>query len=127
LHRVSDRGLASCSTKLTLICSGMNLVVVSWQRVVDILLLVKEYTCVCEGGGGGQAGICRVFSACGAVLCPRQRAERQMPLFVAAASAALVPCSGAEQLKVKLSQLGLKCGGTVQQRAERLYAIKGRR
>lgn len=33
---------------------------------------------------------------------------------------------GAEQLKQKLSQLGLKCGGTVQQRAERLYAIKGR-
>jgi hypothetical protein len=28
---------------------------------------------------------------------------------------------------VKLSQLGLKCGGTIQQRAERLYAIKGRR
>lgn len=35
--------------------------------------------------------------------------------------------TGAEQLKVKLSQLGLKCGGTVKQRAERLYAIKGKR
>jgi hypothetical protein len=35
--------------------------------------------------------------------------------------------SGAEQLKEKLSQLGLKCGGTLRQRAERLYALKGRR
>lgn len=33
---------------------------------------------------------------------------------------------GAEQLKEKLSQLGLKCGGTLRQRAERLYALKGR-
>eukprot|EP00879_Flechtneria_rotunda_P009192 GHRR01009625.1.p1 GENE.GHRR01009625.1~~GHRR01009625.1.p1 ORF type:complete len:514 (+),score=175.71 GHRR01009625.1:1274-2815(+) len=32
---------------------------------------------------------------------------------------------GADQLKEKLAQLGLKCGGTVQQRAERLYALKG--
>lgn len=40
---------------------------------------------------------------------------------------ALCVCTGAEQLKQKLSQLGLKCGGTVQQRAQRLYAIKGRR
>lgn len=35
--------------------------------------------------------------------------------------------TGAEQLKSKLAQLGLKCGGTVKQRAERLYAIKGKR
>eukprot|EP00878_Enallax_costatus_P015542 GHUV01016279.1.p1 GENE.GHUV01016279.1~~GHUV01016279.1.p1 ORF type:complete len:477 (+),score=184.94 GHUV01016279.1:401-1831(+) len=33
---------------------------------------------------------------------------------------------GADQLKDKLAALGLKCGGTVQQRAERLYALKGR-
>ncbi|KAF8066290.1 hypothetical protein HT031_002613 [Scenedesmus sp. PABB004] len=33
---------------------------------------------------------------------------------------------GAEQLKDKLAQLGLKCGGTVRQRAERLYALKGK-
>lgn len=33
---------------------------------------------------------------------------------------------GTEQLKQMLSQLGLKCGGTVEQRAERLFSVKGK-
>lgn len=32
---------------------------------------------------------------------------------------------GADQLKAELSRLGMKCGGTAQQRAERLYQAKG--
>ena len=32
---------------------------------------------------------------------------------------------GLERLKLELNTRGLKCGGTLQQRAQRLFAIKG--
>lgn len=32
---------------------------------------------------------------------------------------------GLERLKAELSQRGLKCGGTLQERAQRLFAVKG--
>lgn len=35
--------------------------------------------------------------------------------------------AGAEQLKEALQQLGLKCGGTPRQRAERLFSTRGKR
>ena len=35
-------------------------------------------------------------------------------------------CSGADRLKEALQALGLKCGGTPRQRAERLFSLKGR-
>lgn len=38
-----------------------------------------------------------------------------------------VEIMGADRLKEALTALGLKCGGTTRQRAERLYAAKGRR
>jgi hypothetical protein len=47
--------------------------------------------------------------------------------FVTSPCYVTVTLPGAEQLKDKLAQLGLKCGGTVRQRAERLYALRGRR
>jgi splicing factor 3A subunit 3 len=34
---------------------------------------------------------------------------------------------GADRLKAALTALGLKCGGTVRQRAERLFAVKGKK
>jgi hypothetical protein len=37
------------------------------------------------------------------------------------------PAAGADRLKEALAALGLKCGGTTRQRAERLYAAKGKR
>lgn len=33
---------------------------------------------------------------------------------------------GAERLKVSLQALGLKCGGTLQERAQRLFSTKGK-
>lgn len=36
-------------------------------------------------------------------------------------------CAGAERLKEALQALGLKCGGTLRQRAERLMLTKGKR
>lgn len=32
---------------------------------------------------------------------------------------------GLNQLKLALSERGLKCGGTLKERAERLYSVKG--
>lgn len=40
---------------------------------------------------------------------------------------ACLPCAGAERLKEALQALGLKCGGTLRQRAERLMLTKGKR
>ena len=33
---------------------------------------------------------------------------------------------GAEQLKLVLQAMGLKCGGTLQERAQRLFSTKGK-
>lgn len=38
----------------------------------------------------------------------------------------ILPCAGAERLKEALQALGLKCGGTLRQRAERLMLTKGK-
>ena len=34
-------------------------------------------------------------------------------------------CLGLDRLKTALTSLGLKCGGTLQQRAQRLFSVKG--
>ena len=41
-------------------------------------------------------------------------------------SAAELESVGAERLKSVLQSLGLKCGGTVQERAQRLFSTKGK-
>ena len=41
------------------------------------------------------------------------------------ASATELEVVGLERLKTALMERGLKCGGTLQQRAERLFAVKG--
>lgn len=34
--------------------------------------------------------------------------------------------AGGDRLKVTLQSMGLKCGGTVRERAERLFSVKGK-
>ena len=41
-------------------------------------------------------------------------------------SAKELEAQGAELLKLTLQQLGLKCGGTVEERAQRLFLVKGK-
>ncbi len=40
-------------------------------------------------------------------------------------SAADLEAVGLDRLKAELMERGLKCGGTLQQRAERLFSVKG--
>ena len=41
-------------------------------------------------------------------------------------SAEELEAQGADLLKLTLQQLGLKCGGTVTERAQRLFSVKGK-
>jgi hypothetical protein len=48
------------------------------------------------------------------------------PLAEAAASASALEAHGLDVLKAELARLGLKCGGTLAERAARLFALRGR-
>jgi hypothetical protein len=54
-----------------------------------------------------------------------------MPAWLTACLSASLPVcfppAGADRVKEALQALGLKCGGTLRQRAERLMSTKGRR
>lgn len=48
------------------------------------------------------------------------------PMAESAADAAALEAHGLEALKAELARLGLKCGGTLAERAARLWALRGR-
>jgi hypothetical protein len=48
------------------------------------------------------------------------------PMTESAADAAALEALGLEALKAELARLGLKCGGTLGERAARLWALRGR-
>ena len=68
-----------------------------------------------RGGGGGAA----------ADGVPEEDGPLSA-LAEAAPDAAALEAHGLEALKVELARLGLKCGGTLAERAARLFALRGR-